>query len=102
LLWQGEIKEGHKVILIVSLMEHDSPPWDNNDLLGSFKLALINANGKLMYRVGRMDEGLNSIQSVSKPITAMDFMTSFAHYRASFAAMPMNKGLSFPHRTRQY
>ncbi|GAB4392479.1 MAG: hypothetical protein Tsb005_06680 [Gammaproteobacteria bacterium] len=44
-VWQGKLNDNENVTLIFSLMEHDAPPWDTDDLLGTVKLHLTNKAG---------------------------------------------------------
>lgn len=39
-LWKGHVKKKAEVKLIVSLLEKDVPPWNTNDLLGTFEITL--------------------------------------------------------------
>ena len=46
-LWEDTIQKDEAVQLIISLIEHDSPPWDLDDHIGSVKVTLVNKKGKL-------------------------------------------------------
>ena len=39
-LWQGEIDDKHGAEVVVSLIEHDMPPWNLDDLIGSVKFTV--------------------------------------------------------------
>lgn len=54
-LWQGAVSDGNNVKLIVSLMEKDVPPWNNNDLIGVFKLEIKSENGELRFFYSLME-----------------------------------------------
>lgn len=46
-VWDHKLKEGESVSLIISLMEKDFHPWNLDDLIGTVKLRIRNANGEL-------------------------------------------------------
>lgn len=46
-LWSESIDNGKKVILVISLMEQDSKPFNPDDLIGSIRIELKNENGHL-------------------------------------------------------
>ncbi len=46
-VWGNGLAEGDSVTVIVSLMERDAPPWNTDDLIGTVKVHLKNANGRL-------------------------------------------------------
>lgn len=41
-LWQGQIADKQSVLLILSLIEQDLPPWNTNEHVGSAKLKILN------------------------------------------------------------
>jgi len=47
-LWDGELKEGQSVVILISLMEKDFPPWNTDDLVGTVRLRLKNDHGDLV------------------------------------------------------
>ena len=47
-LWYGKLKQGEGVMLYVELVEHDAPPFDIDDSIGSVRLVLKNKGGKLV------------------------------------------------------
>ncbi len=56
-LWQKTLQPGQSVELVVSLVEHDVPPWNTDDLIGAFKLQIANKDGKIITRWSKMDKG---------------------------------------------
>lgn len=46
-LWQGRLKEGESIKLMISLLEQDLPPLEADDVLGSAEIKLSNQNGQL-------------------------------------------------------
>lgn len=46
-LWTKDLKPGQGVQLVISIMEHDMPPWNLDDLIGSLKIDIGNQNGKI-------------------------------------------------------
>lgn len=52
-LWQGTIKEKDSVLLILTLLEQDNPPWNSDDHIGSVQVKLGNKNGKLISQWGQ-------------------------------------------------
>lgn len=49
-LWKSSLKPGQSAEVLVSLVEHDVPPWNTDDLLGAFKLHVMNKDGKLITK----------------------------------------------------
>lgn len=49
-LWNNTLKPGQSAEVLVSLVEHDIPPWNTDDLLGAFKLQVMNKDGKLVTK----------------------------------------------------
>lgn len=49
-LWQQELAKDERIELLVTLVEHDNPPWDREDILGTIKVLLKNENGKLSVK----------------------------------------------------
>jgi hypothetical protein len=47
LLWQGPLKEGETVSVVVSLIESDNSIFDPDDFIGSVRLNIKNHQGKL-------------------------------------------------------
>lgn len=48
LLWKQTIEQGQPLELMITLVEHDNPPWDVEDVLGTIKIHLRNNDGKLI------------------------------------------------------
>lgn len=46
-IWQNPLAVGQGVTLVLSLMEHDAPPWNSDDWIGSLKIQLRNNQGNL-------------------------------------------------------
>ncbi len=46
-LWDKPLMDGDAVEIVISLIEHDLPPWDLDDLIGTIKLRLRNEKGRL-------------------------------------------------------
>ena len=51
-LWQGEVGEQESIQLVLTLIEHDVPPWNVDDHLGSVKLNLMQEQGRLKSKWG--------------------------------------------------
>lgn len=49
-LWKYTLADNKSALLIISLLEHDTPPWDNDDLIGVAKLKIKNNKGTLEYQ----------------------------------------------------
>lgn len=64
-LWNGSIAENEAIQLQVSLVERDSPPWDVDDLLGTFKVTLRNERGVIMQLWERKEDSavINGVKS---------------------------------------
>ncbi len=50
LLWHEKIQDGEAVQLVISLLEHDLPPWNLDDHIGTVKLLFRNDQGKIYYK----------------------------------------------------
>ena len=46
-LWNGKLDEGQSTIVYVELVEHDAPPFNIDDSVGSVRLVLKNKKGEL-------------------------------------------------------
>jgi len=46
-LWDGDIKQGEAVTLVLSLIEMDVPPWNTDDLVGTVRVHMRNNAGRL-------------------------------------------------------
>ena len=46
-LWNSELKDGQSVILYVELVEHDAPPFNVDDSIGSVRLVIKNRKNRL-------------------------------------------------------
>lgn len=51
-LWEGTLKNDESVLLVLTLLEQDVPPWDADDHIGSAQVRLANKNGKLTSEWG--------------------------------------------------
>lgn len=54
-LWQQTLSDGEAVQIILSLIEHDSPPWNVDDHIGSVKVTLKNHDNRLEAVWGQPD-----------------------------------------------
>lgn len=66
-LWQGTVPKGEKTTFHVSLLEKDAPPWNRDDLIGSFILILSNEQGKVSYAVVQDKKAKKVFSPISKP-----------------------------------
>ncbi len=46
-LWDGELAVGDSIELVVTLVEHDHPPWNTDDTIGVAKIQITNQGGVL-------------------------------------------------------
>jgi len=46
-LWNNKLKKDEAITLVFALVDQDTPPWNTDDIVGSVRLQLKNANGKL-------------------------------------------------------
>jgi hypothetical protein len=53
ILWQGTLSTSQSVLLVLSLIEQDVPPWDNDDHIGSVQVKLANKDDKLQVEWGQ-------------------------------------------------
>ncbi len=50
-LWQGTANKTGDLKLIVSLLEKDAPPWNNNDLIGAFEITIRLKADQIQFEV---------------------------------------------------
>lgn len=81
LLWEGEVPVGESVSLQASLLEKDAPPWNRDELIGSFILVLKNKSGKLMYALREDKDDKKVFQAFPKPIPPIELTGNGAHYQ---------------------
>ena len=46
-VWDGQLKNGESAEVLFSLVEHDMPPWNTDDLVGTVRLHIKNTQGAL-------------------------------------------------------
>jgi hypothetical protein len=51
-LWEGKLQDNESVLLILTLLEQDVPPWDADDHIGSTQVKILNKNGMLQTQWG--------------------------------------------------
>ena len=69
-LWEKELADKESVMLVISLIERDAPPWNVDDLIGTVKLKISNDHGKLKRawsipnaaETKRLDDNKNEFQ----------------------------------------
>jgi hypothetical protein len=78
-LWQASLARKESVELVVSLVEHDAPPWNLDDEIGAFKVRMLNNNGRLIvqWHQGKVALGANKRQSLA-------FSSEQSEYTANF------------------
>ena len=54
-LWEYNLQDDEAIQLIVSLIEHDTPPWNLDDHIGSIKITLVNENNQIKTIWGEPD-----------------------------------------------
>lgn len=54
-LWKGTLAKNHGIEIVFSVIDHDMPPLNPDDLLGSIKLKLKNDEGKLIATWKNLD-----------------------------------------------
>lgn len=87
-LVQGQLKLGEKRTFTFSLLEQDAPPWNTNDLVGTFHLDLYNNSGQLMHKLKRVSEGKRVLHKMpDSPSKSYSFTLSGggASYRVDFS-----------------
>lgn len=96
-LWNKELKSGESVILIISLIEQDVPPFNPDDLIGTVRVTMKNNNGKLESSWVVQDEKTKPVQLAKTVDMAklggstsgaqphqVEFMASDGHYVVNF------------------
>ena len=82
-LWQYDLEEGESVQLILTLIEHDVPPWNVDDHLGSVKLNIKNHQGQLETKWGVPDYDDDTESTEIRPMT-YTFKSPAALYEVEF------------------
>lgn len=52
-LWEGDLQDNQSAQVVLSLIEHDMPPWNVDDHIGSAKVTLKNQKGKIDIKWGQ-------------------------------------------------
>ncbi|MBS0358469.1 MAG: hypothetical protein JSS53_04295 [Proteobacteria bacterium] len=47
-LWEGTLKPGQSIMILLSLIDQDFEPWNTDDLIGDISIRLKNQNGELL------------------------------------------------------
>lgn len=55
ILWQGKVEDDQSVLLILSLLEQDLPPWNSDEHIGSAELKILNKQGQITTTWGQPD-----------------------------------------------
>lgn len=55
ILWQGKVEDDQSVLLILSLLEQDLPPWNSDEHIGSAELKILNKQGQISTTWGQPD-----------------------------------------------
>lgn len=95
-IWSQKLAPGQGVELYLSVVEHDTPPWDLDDSIGAIKIKLLNRQGKLLSRWSY----LGGAQAGNQHVTSNDaikmhhyvFSGSGAKYHISFYLNSVKKG----------
>lgn len=84
ILWHAELEQGESVQVVLSLIEHDAPPWNVDDHLGSAKVTLNNDRGrmKVEWSQPNYQDQPPTIQSPEAPLYT--FMAGEAKYQVKF------------------
>ena len=65
-VWKGELVNGQSIELVFSLVEHDIPPWNVDDLIGTVRLKLMNDNGDLVSNWSMPNRATSSVSINTK------------------------------------
>lgn len=78
-LWQGRLNPTGEVKLIVSLLDKDAPPWNNNDLIGAAEIYITVENNtpKIILKVDEPNQ---------KPQTFNGYMEQSISFQAGAGA----------------
>ncbi len=80
-LYYGLLENNRSTSLVISLIEHDIPPFDNDDHLGSVKVSIINKGGKLQakWMHAEYNDGVE-FKVVNKETNTFSLKTSTSEY----------------------
>lgn len=85
ILWQQSIEQGKPEELVVTLVEHDTPPWDVEDVLGEVKIHLRNNDGKLISNwVAQTTSDIKTIETPNGTIEHVKFSGNHGGYIVDF------------------
>lgn len=97
-VWKQSLQVGDSVEVLVSVIEHDAPPWNTDDLIGTMKVHIQNKAGKLHYQWNLVEDGSagQSTKLQPKLIEPFTFKGISGTYQLTFqllkdnsAAMPV-------------
>ena len=79
-LWQGTLPNGDKVTIHGALLEKDAPPWNRDELIGSFVLSLSNKDGNIQYALQEDKEDKLVYQPLTKSMPTIEMTGNNSHY----------------------
>jgi len=86
ILWKQEILLEEAIQIILSLVEHDAPPFNVDDHLGSIKLILQNNQGQLVSKWMKADfTDQPLVSALSEKLPAYNFKTDHGEYMVTFS-----------------
>lgn len=82
-VWQDEIPDGQSVTIVFGLMEHDAPPWNTDDIIGSLRLNIHNEKGKMVtkWSIPNVEKAPKPEQANGKQTFPMDMKGAGGHYQ---------------------
>ncbi len=89
-LWKGSLREGDSVTVHLSLIERDAPPFNNDDLVATVLVKIMNSKGKLYTKWSMPNKGpAGKDVKVDTDITAklFDLQSDEAHYKGKFSVI---------------
>ncbi|MBB70799.1 MAG: hypothetical protein CMF50_00170 [Legionellales bacterium] len=94
-VWDGIISDGEGVELLISLMEHDAPPYNPDDLIGTVKVRLQYRDGQLHqeWSSPSKESEQKSIRQGKAEMAQFSLMSDNANYQLTFELKdPTNGG----------
>lgn len=79
-LWKSVLPVDETVTLHAALLEKDAPPWNRDELIGTFILVLSNKAGVVSYALLEDQDDKKVFHPLSQPLPALNLTGNGSHY----------------------
>lgn len=85
-LWKTVLGSGESTEVVVSVVEHDTPPWNLDDMIGSIKIKMLNEKGVLKSQWIPIDKEAREQTVIEKEKTVHSYPLrgEGGHYQVDF------------------